>query len=51
MEKLRDIRGDWKMGNIITSKIFHSVMLFTVVGEFFFRGYCVGIMMGTIVKQ
>ncbi len=23
------------MGNIITSKIFHSVMLFTVVGEFF----------------
>ena len=35
LEKLRDIKGDWKMGNIINSKLFHSIILFTVIGEFF----------------
>jgi hypothetical protein len=34
------------MGNIMTSKLSHSILLFTVIGDFLFRGYCVGITSG-----
>ena len=35
MEKSRDIRRDPEMDKIITSKLFNSILLLTIIGEFF----------------
>ena len=35
MEKSRDIRREPEMENIITSKFFNTILLLTIIGEFF----------------